>query len=338
MNIVYSSSDSYAECTGVSLWSLFENNKDVDSLCVYILDTDISELNKNKLIEVANSFNRSISFIPAKEDFIKGAKKFNLELMRGAYNTYSRIMLNTWFSDLDRILVIDSDTLICGNIEELWEINMTDYIIGAVPEVAMYGKYNNMEDQQLISELPLYYNMGICLVNLKEWRDSKIDELLEREIAKSVENFKIADQSILNKYLNSKIMRIPLKYNYYSTVHGVPLKLINKVFFKKNIFDKQEYLDASINPVIVHYFGHSYERPWFKFSATINKGEYLKTRNCTPWGTNALQKWRKNNSKVLYVYDIICFLLLKMGFRSFCLKFRYIYGQMIRGYLTNLKR
>lgn len=338
MNIVYSTSDGYAECTGISLWSLLESNISVEEIVIYILAVDISDTNKQRLHSVAEYFHRKLVIIDAKKDFVEAANKFKLPLMRGAYNTYSRIMLNTWFSDLDRILVIDSDTLVCGNIEKLWKTDMTGYLIGAVPEVAMYGKYNNMENHDLISELPLYYNMGICLVNLKEWRDSKTDEFLEYEIANNSENFQIADQSILNKYLNSRILRIPLKYNYYSTVHGVSLEVINKVFFKKSVFDLQEYSEACSNPVIVHYFGHSYERPWFRFSVAIKKDEYLKTRNQTPWQTNTLQGWRKNNSKVLYVYDLICFLLLKIGLRSFCLKFRYIYGQKIKGSLKNLNR
>ena len=47
MNIVYSSSDAYAVCTGISMYSLFENNKEEETLDVYILSTDIAKDNKS---------------------------------------------------------------------------------------------------------------------------------------------------------------------------------------------------------------------------------------------------------------------------------------------------
>lgn len=46
MNIVYSSSDSYAEIAGVSIVSLFENNKDIKEMVIYIIDNGISDSNK----------------------------------------------------------------------------------------------------------------------------------------------------------------------------------------------------------------------------------------------------------------------------------------------------
>lgn len=49
MNIVYSSSDSYAPIAGVSLYSLLKNNKQCKELSVFIIDNNISEKNKEKI-------------------------------------------------------------------------------------------------------------------------------------------------------------------------------------------------------------------------------------------------------------------------------------------------
>lgn len=330
MNIVYSSSDAYAECTGISIWSLFEKNKHVQELAVYILDTDISAENRERLLSVARSFNRTIIFISAVEGFKKGAEELNLPLMRGSYNTYSRVLMNMWFSNLDKVLVIDSDTLVTGNIQPLWDIDLTGRLIAAVPEIAMYGKYNNLEESKIINNSPLYYNMGICLINLKDWREKKIDELIKQKINEEKPELRIADQSIINMYLNQFIKRIDLKYNYYSVVHGVSYKTIIKIFQKKIVFSESEYLEASNNPAIIHYFGHSFERPWFKYNGAYMKDEYMTVRSLTPWNNSSLQKWKKTNSLILDLYDILSYLLLLLGFRNCCLKFRYIYGQRLK--------
>ena len=333
MNIVYSSSDAYAECTGVSMWSLFENNKHIKELNVFILDTDISEENHSKLNYVAETFNRHITFINAADDFEKGAKKLNLPLMRGSYNTYSRVLMNTWFNNLDKVFVIDSDTLVCGDVSPIWDVDMTGKLIGAVPEVAMYGKYNNLESPELLSEVPMYYNMGMCLINLEEWRKRDIDMLIFTRMVEEQPVLKIADQSVINKYLNEYIVRLNLKYNFYSVAHGVKYKTISKVFCRKKVFDKEEYNGAAQNPVIIHYFGHSFERPWFKHNAAYRKNDYYNMRMKTPWREEKLSKWNRPDSKILRVYDLLCYTLLAMGFRDGCVRFRYVYGQKIKGTL-----
>ena len=63
MNIVYSSSDSYAEICGVSVVSLFENNKDADNICVFIIDNGISKDNKSRFIATAKKYGRTIEFV-----------------------------------------------------------------------------------------------------------------------------------------------------------------------------------------------------------------------------------------------------------------------------------
>ena len=64
MDILYSSSDSYAFLTGISILSLLENNRECDAIHIYIMDNHISAINKNRLIEVAKEYQRDISFVP----------------------------------------------------------------------------------------------------------------------------------------------------------------------------------------------------------------------------------------------------------------------------------
>ena len=61
MDILYSSSDSYAFLTGISILSLLENNRECDAIHIYIMDNHISDINKNKLIEVVKEYRRDMS-------------------------------------------------------------------------------------------------------------------------------------------------------------------------------------------------------------------------------------------------------------------------------------
>lgn len=329
MEIVYSSSDAYASCTGVSLLSLYEHNKDIEILNVHILSTDITSENKAKLCSVAEKYGRKLDIINAKQDFIDEAERLNLKLLRGAYNTYSRVVLNHWFSALDKIMVVDSDTMVCGSLKPAWDLDLTDYALAAVPELAMYTKKIRFEDPELLKDLDTYFNMGICVVNLKKWRDDNYDQLIYNSIKRDHPVFRIADQSIINKYLKGKIARLPLQFNYYTPIHNVCYKTLCEVFPRKKIFEFDEFEYASKNPVIIHYFGHSYERPWFKHSVALRQTEYRHFRANSPWKNEPYSLWRKG-SFVYNFYDIICYCLLKLHMNTACLKFRYIWGQKIQ--------
>ncbi len=335
MNIVYSSSDYYSECTGISLYSLYENNKknEVDA---YILSSGISEVNKKKLHDVADKFGRKLTIIEADEGFKEAAKKYDFERMRGSYNTYARIILNKWLSFLDKVIVIDSDSIVCDNLQEMWDTDIEDYFYAAVPEVSMYGKYNYFEDQDIIWEHPIYYNAGICIVNLKKWREENIDDYLIEKVKNDGKSYLNSEQSIMNKFLGDKIKRIPLKYNFYTTFHFADFSTVERIFYKKKLIDKEEYLQAKNKPAIIHYCGFSYERPWFKKSVAYKKKEYLETRQKTGWGDTQLKKWSNRESKFKNIYDIICYLLIKIHAFNLCLRFRLVFAQKMKGFLSKV--
>ena len=70
MNIIYATDDNYSFLAGVSIESLFENNKDAGEINVYILDDGISDNNKEQLKLVSNKYGRNLFYVNVK-DFIE---------------------------------------------------------------------------------------------------------------------------------------------------------------------------------------------------------------------------------------------------------------------------
>jgi lipopolysaccharide biosynthesis glycosyltransferase len=67
MNIVYASDDNFAEIMGVSMLSLFENNKDESEIVAYVLDSDIKDDNREKLESLAKQYGRQLVFVSTKD-------------------------------------------------------------------------------------------------------------------------------------------------------------------------------------------------------------------------------------------------------------------------------
>lgn len=57
--VVYTSDDRFAEILSVSLTSLYKNNKGMDQIHVYVLDSRISEENKKKLVLISSRYGRT---------------------------------------------------------------------------------------------------------------------------------------------------------------------------------------------------------------------------------------------------------------------------------------
>lgn len=337
MNIVYSSSDFYSECTGVSLYSLYASNTQ-NEVNVYILSCGISGENQNRLWSIAQLFGREVTIIDADAGFKEAATKYDFEKMRGSYNTYARIILNKWLSFLDKVIVLDSDSIVCDDLKDMWEIDISDYYYAAVPEVSMYGKYNYFEDQDIIMKNPLYFNAGICMVNLKKWRIDNVDEYLISKVKEDGRSYLNSEQSIMNLFLGDRIKRIPLRYNYYTTYHFAKFDTINKIFYKKQVIEKNEYFSAKTSPAIIHYCGFSYERPWFQKSVALRKEEYIKVRSQTEWKNMPLKKWGNRESKAKTLYDFVCYCLMRIRAYDACLRFRLVFAQKVKGIIVKRKK
>ena len=54
MNVLFSSDDKYAQHLGVAIYSLLEHNTAFNKITIYIVDNDISDINKQKLNKTAD--------------------------------------------------------------------------------------------------------------------------------------------------------------------------------------------------------------------------------------------------------------------------------------------
>ena len=63
MNIVYSSSDSYAPIAGVSIMSLLHNNTDADEINIYMIDNNISDENKKRFENLVDKIRQKYCFL-----------------------------------------------------------------------------------------------------------------------------------------------------------------------------------------------------------------------------------------------------------------------------------
>lgn len=117
---------------------------------------------------------------------------------RWTYMVMMKVVLCYLLPNLDRIISLDCDTIIDGDISELWEIDLGDNYFAGCEEI------------HRSFPTPHYFNAGVLMWNLKQMRDGKADEVVERL---NRERFTFVEQDCLNKLCQGRILEIPSKYN-----------------------------------------------------------------------------------------------------------------------------
>lgn len=111
-----------------------------------------------------------------------------------------RAALPKIFPDLDRILTLDVDTLVRDNISHMWDIDLDGYYLAATKEEAL-SKEENRD----------YINMGMAMINLKKWREDKMDDKIIAALDKYF--YRYNEQDCINDFCEGKIKILPSDYN-----------------------------------------------------------------------------------------------------------------------------
>ena len=190
-------------------------NSDVDDIYLFIEDNEFPE-SYGIPEDIVHTINCS------KQTYFKP----DGPNMKGKF-TYMALMRATFYKEfpkLDRILSLDVDTIINDDISDIWELPIDeDYYFAAAKEPSASIMWSDKTGTDFIST-----NIGVCLQNLKKFRDGKGDEIIE---ALNTEKSDYVDQEAFNLYCQGHIYDLPPEYN------------------------SNEFTKVCNNPKIVHYAG-----------------------------------------------------------------------------------
>lgn len=289
--ISYSSSDEYSEYTGISLLSMLENNQDWRIDGIFLLNNGIQERNLQKIYSIASQYKVPLTIIEIDEILQSYCEANSLQPFSGSYSTYARLIPDQIYPDyVDKVLVIDSDTVVSSSLKDFPFCEMENVVLAAVDNPEMHmpeAVLSEAEKNSLICK-GFYLNCGIVAYNLKAWRQRKISSRILKELKRQIE-VTYAEQTILNLVMEPEdVLRIPLKYNAF--FHGYP-RYLRYLYIKKyaSLYSKEEICESIDSPVIIHYKG-SDMRPWFDCCTSNRQKTYLSYKAISPWADVPLRE------------------------------------------------
>ena len=263
INIVLCSDDNYAQHIAVVIASIMAKTK--ERVCFYVINDNISKDKIEKLKNTADTFKAQIEFITVSED------KFINVYLSGHVSkaAYFRLALaDILRNDIEKVIYLDVDLLVFDDINKLWQIDLENLPLAAVPDYGIMASVRLCKQKNQVIGLPVgekYFNSGVLVVNLKEWRK----EDYTKQILEIINNNQLPhhDQDALNKLFMHKWKELELRWNVIPPIYY----LFNKVVFNKKL--RNSALKAKSDIAILHYAG-SY-KPWqFKMYNGFNDKYY----------------------------------------------------------------
>lgn len=210
--IFYACDDRFAPYMVVSLCSMLENCSKQRDYRIHILNTGISEEIK-KIVSAMRSDNVEVCF----ENVSKYMRVLEGKLpIRDYYTktTYYRLFIADMFPYYDKALYLDSDTVILGDVAELFDTDIGDNYVAAAHEQAMLQveAYGHYVEQVCGIDRHAYFNAGILLINTDMFRKKQILSRFANLL--KVYNFRVTqDEDYLNVLCKDRVLFLDSGWN-----------------------------------------------------------------------------------------------------------------------------
>jgi lipopolysaccharide biosynthesis glycosyltransferase len=263
---VFSVDGEFSQHLCVTLASLLTNNRRIP-FALHIIHENVPARDLERLKTFVASFENAQAIYYAFDS--TPYQNFRLD-KHISIASYFRIFLPQLLPhDIDRLLYLDSDLVVLGDLSPILDLDLGDNYLAAAPNLFT-------PDNAARMGLPpgaVYFNAGVLLINLKLWRETHITERLVAFINANAAILKFHDQDALNAVMQGAVVRLDYRWNFQARTVAEDLAVIGE--------DPATY-DAYVASVgIIHYT--TYMKPWHYRWDVQFKDAYERYLEMTPY-------------------------------------------------------
>ena len=260
VNIVFATNDDYACYMAVALKSLLDN-RDVEKLYdIIILESNVTNENMAMITSMCDSEKVSIRFVNSDDIYetMDTSKLFcHLHFSK---EMYLRLFIPQIMPTYKKVIYLDCDTLITGDISKLMDVDLGSDYVAAVRD------YNTIVNFRAFPNVKTYFSVNLKLKDINNYVNSgvllmNIPEMLKIDMSKEIfdlldyyKEFLYPDQDILNLICEDKIKIIPNSWNYVVITNT---RLIQDDYFKNLAV---EFVQGIANQYVIHFLSEI--KPW----------------------------------------------------------------------------
>ena len=239
----------YAPYAAASIHSLMQHADPERYYRVIILHDGLNLVNRIRLRSLVTK-NCAIQFKKMSRSlYLKAIVTYCTRRQKGAGDFFSsavyyyRAFIPLLFPTYKKAVYIDSDTILRGDIGELFDTDLGDKVMAAMvdPKVTVIPEFRDYVDNALGVPHKEYVNSGVQVMDLKKMRKLKYLSTMIDLIRKYDADLVAPDQDYLNVILRGKILFLDPKWNAEpvkdlpKSVKLVHFNLFNKPWHYKNV-------------------------------------------------------------------------------------------------------
>lgn len=229
INVICGCDDNHSELLATMIKSMESNHSTKESIVVNILNQNISDENKEK---VANSLNPDNDLIRLVWHQVTDELKSNLQLDEEFEFTphYYKLLAPYILPPVvNRVIYLDSDLILNTDISELWNIDIGNYMIGAVQDqyvMTVNGVFDltgiagikNHKELGFIGD-EKYFNSGAMIINLDIWNEEGMSQKIIDVSIEHREHIQYYDQYAFNVLLSNDWFELESNWNVFYHPH-----------------------------------------------------------------------------------------------------------------------
>lgn len=259
--VVFAADNNYVPMVTTTAYSMLKNASPDYFYDIVILEKDFSAYNKRLMSEFFARFdNASVRFVNVGGII----KVYNLQTSNEhiSVETYYRFLIQKVLPGYDKVLYLDSDLIVEGDVSELFCTEVGDNLVAAARDIDYLGNLNMNDGERLeytreVLEMANpydYFQAGVLVLNTAEMRKLyRFQKWLE--IA-AEPKYIYDDQDILNAHCHGRVVYLDNAWNVMNDCGGRIKKVFS--FAPADVYDK--YMAAYAAPKVIHYAG--FEKPW----------------------------------------------------------------------------
>jgi lipopolysaccharide biosynthesis glycosyltransferase len=268
LTIVMACDEGYAMPLATALRSIADSNSRHWPLRAYILYDSFSEQTKAR---VYNSLPRGSIALTWLHISLERFGNFNT-LAHISNMTFARFLLADLLpQEVSRIVYLDSDLIVIGDLGDLWTSSLGENCAGAVLNYGLDQLLKRRDKQ--FAGLPIvthYFNAGVLLIDIALWRLKRVGDRAAQYLDRHPYS-PFADQDALNAVLNNEWTILAEKWN-----------------FQRHLEVNVARMKPDVRPHIIHFISES--KPWKREYHTPNESLFDSFRSRTKFSRTLINR------------------------------------------------
>ncbi len=233
------------------LKSIEVHHRSGEHIEVYMTGDGITELSKKKMLRSIDPDMFTIHWMTMEDAIPEGmALPYDRNLFPAT--VYMRLFMPyTIPKEIKKVLYLDVDMIALEDISNLWHIDISEYVLGAVVDCRVptldnsWGGVLNYKELGLDGKHP-YVNSGLQLMNVHKYREQQMGPRIIETINNNIKFAEYAEQYALNTILPAiKWLQLADKWNHFSTeeyldhqgiIHFISRKPIHATYAGKPVY------------------------------------------------------------------------------------------------------